>query len=84
VNTADKLRPGTDQALRLLHVRRAIFPDRDEPQLRAGRLSSELPGNEVGVVLGFGKDDLVPLVQVLAAPGVGYEVYRLGGAAGEE
>ena len=53
-------------------------------QPRAALLAEELPGDDVRVVLHLGDEHLVALAHVLAAPGVGDQVDRLGHVAGED
>src|SRR5206468_44303 len=44
----------------------------------------EMPGHDIGMVLHDRDDDLVAGLDVGFAPGIGHEVDRLGGVAGED
>lgn len=51
---------------------------------RPGALRHLLPGDEVGVVLGDGDEDLVSLAEVRVSPGAREQVDALGGVAHED
>ena len=62
----------------------AVVVHRCDADDGAGLLCGELPGHDVGVMLGFGQHDLVAgLQQVLAEDG-GEQVDAFGGAAHED
>ena len=75
---------GVEKLLELVHQEVAVVVDRRPLEHRALAFPQEVPRDDVGVVLHDRQDDLVALLQPLAAEGVGDQVDRLGGIAGED
>ena len=84
VGEGDELGLEPEQHLEDVEAKDAVIGDRDELEVAVALLDEELPRDEVGVVLHLGQDDGVAPVDVGAAPGIGDEVDRLGGVAGED
>ncbi len=80
----DEPRPRAEQLLVLLEDDLAAIVDRRDPQARALLGAELLPGDDVGVVLEPGDDDLVARADVAPAPALRDEVDRLGRAADED
>ena len=79
----NQFRTRTQQLLELVQQQVARVVDRRHLEDRSGLLRNQLPGNDIGVMLQVGDDDLVAGLQMLAAPRVRHQVDRLGGAADE-
>ena len=84
VGEGDQLRPRAQEHLVDVETEPARLVDGHELQVPVALLGQHLPGDEVGVVLQLGQDDGVGAPDVAAAPGVGDQVDRLGGVAGED
>ena len=55
-----------------------------DAQLGVFFFAEHLPGDDVGVMLEMGDDDLIVFLDVLFAPALGDEIDRFGGAADED
>ena len=80
----EDLRALRQQRFQARQVQQALVGQRDVPQGRPRVARAELPGDDVGMMLHLGEEDLVPLAQVSATPCVGDEVDRFGGPAVED
>ncbi len=80
----DQLGAAAQQLLVLVEADLAAVIDWNDAQNCAFFRSQHLPGNDVGVVLDPADDDLVALVDVLAAPALRNQVDGFGGAADED
>ncbi len=58
----------------------AVIPNRHPPNYGASLLGHHLPGNDVGVMLQFGQQNLIPGAQLRPPPTLGHQVDALGGA----
>ena len=72
------------QLLVLVEQHLAGVVHRRNPQTRALFRAEHLPGNDVGVMLQPGDDDLVVLLNVLPPPALRDQVDRLGGSANKD
>ncbi len=79
----DQPRARTEQLLILVQQHLTVIVDRRDAQPRPGLGAQLLPRHDVGVMLQPGDDDLVILADMLAPPGLGDQIDRLGGAAHE-
>ena len=80
----DHLGARRQELLELVDQEIAVVVDRRPFDHGALPLAQEVPGHDVGMVLHDREHDLVALLQSLAAEGVGDEIDRLGGVAGED
>ena len=79
VGDGDELGLLRQALLEVLDVEGAVVVDRDPYELRALPFPDEMPGDDVGVMLHDGEDDLVALADIRHAPAVGDGIDRLGG-----
>ena len=84
VGDRDHLGARAEQLLEFVDQEIAVVVDRRPFEHRALPLAQEMPRHDVGVVLHDREHDLVALLQPLAAEGIGDQVDRLGGVAGED
>ena len=84
VHHADDLRAFGDEFVKAVEDQLAGIGHGDDLDRGALLLGQHLPGHDVGVVLHGGEQDLVALLDVDPAVGLGHEVDGLGGAAGPD
>ncbi len=84
VGDRDHLGAVGQELLELVDQEVAVVVDRRPFDHRALALAQEMPGHDVGVMLHDREHDLVARLDALAPEGVGDEVDRLGGIAGED
>jgi len=73
-----------EQLLELVEQEIAVLVDRRPFDHRALALTQEVPRHDVGMVLHDREHDLVAFLDALATEGIGDQVDRLGGVAGED
>jgi len=67
-----------------IELQLAVIIDRNHAQSRSLFSAQHLPRHDVGVVLQMADDDFIIATDIGAAPGLGHQIDRLGGAAGED
>src|SRR5690606_13931675 len=67
-----------------VHVEAAVVQQVHDVDARARALGDQLPGHDVGVVLHAREQDHVAGAETRQRPGVGHQVDREGGAAGQD
>ena len=66
-----------------IQLQRTVRVQGDHPQLSPDAGAQHLPRHNIGVVLHFADDDVIPGADVGVSPAVGHQVDTLGGAADE-
>ena len=84
VGDGDQAGPVGEESVVVLHHQRPVGSYIDVLHRGPGASGEDLPGNQVGVVLHLGEEDLVSLGQVRGAPRPGHQVDGLGGPPHED
>src|SRR4029077_2512506 len=81
VGHGDQLRLRSKQLFKFVQQKLARIVDWANSQIRTLLLAKNLPGDDIGMMLHGGDDDLVAAPNVGASPRLGHEVDTLGGSA---